>query len=50
VKLVGYESLKINTPQFVPENLNLEGAKDLKDYINSVFPAPKKKPKRFFIF
>ena len=50
VKLVGYESLKINTPQFVPENLNLEGAKDLKDYIDSVFPAPRRKPKRFFIF
>jgi hypothetical protein len=46
VKLVGYESLKINTPQFVPENLNLEGAKDLTDYINSVFPAPRRKPNR----
>ncbi len=43
VKLVGYDRLKVNTPQFVPEDLNLEEAKNVKEYINRVFPGRKRR-------
>jgi len=42
VKLVGYDNMKVNTPQFVPKNLNIEVVKNLRDYIDSIYSTSKK--------
>jgi hypothetical protein len=43
-KLVGYKNMKVNTPQFVPKDLNLEAVKNLnlRNYIDSIFTPAKK--------
>jgi hypothetical protein len=43
IKLVGYEHLKINTPQFVSETLNLEKVEDLTEFIGDSSPASRKR-------
>lgn len=42
VKLVGYDNMKVNTPQFVQKNLDLESLKNVKNYIDSLYTEPKK--------
>ena len=43
IKLVGYEQMKINTPQFVSETLNLEKVEELKEVIGDSSPASRKR-------
>lgn len=41
VKLVGYDDVKINTPQFVPKGLDLEGLSGVQAFIDTTYSAPK---------
>ncbi len=43
-KLVDYKNMKVNTPQFVPKDLNLEAVKNLnvRNYIDNIFTPSKK--------
>lgn len=40
VKLIGYEKKKVNTPQFIPERVNLRSLKKFKDFCQEVFITP----------
>ena len=37
VKLKGYENLKINLPQFLPKNSNLNFGKELREFLTKLY-------------
>ena len=40
VKLVGFDAMKVNTPQFVPEALDLASLGDVAPFVEAVFETP----------
>ncbi len=43
VKLIGYDDMKVNTPQFVPAGFDFQKMKGLKSFIDQSYATPRKK-------